>query len=86
MEDALLEKCWRVVGRSGSVIQCGIYPGEYQIEVRLTYGENAGAVQSRLVPDLEAGRKLAQQWLRTVLQVESAEEAWKRDYGADSTR
>jgi hypothetical protein len=75
MEQGQLEKCWRVVGRRGSVFQCGIYAEIYHVEVRLTYGENAGVVQSRLVADLHAGRNLAQRWLRTVLEIEGMEEA-----------
>jgi hypothetical protein len=68
-----LEKCWRVVGPTGSVFQCGIYPGHH-LEVRVSYGDNAGVMQSRLVGDVHAGRKLAHQWLRTVLDVERSEE------------
>ena len=70
-----LEKCWRVVGPTGSVFQCGIYPDGHHLEVRVSYGDNAGVVQSELVGDIDAGRKLAHHWLRTVLEVERAEEA-----------
>jgi hypothetical protein len=70
-----LEKCWRVVGRTGSEFQCGIYPDGHHLEVRVSYGDNAGVMQSRLVGDIHAGRKLAHQWLRTVLEVERFEEA-----------
>ena len=74
-EDGPLEKCWRVVGRTGSEFQCGIYLDGYHLEVRVSYGDNAGVMQSRLVGDIDAGRKLAHQWLRTVLEVERFEEA-----------
>ena len=73
-ENGPLEKCWRVVGRTGSVFQCGIYPDGHHLEVRVSYGDNAGVMQSRLVEDIHAGRKLAHQWLRTVLEVERFEE------------
>ncbi len=75
MEEAELEQCWRVVGRNGSVFECAIYLEGYYVEVRLSYGRNAGVVQSRLVADLDAGRKLAQQWLQKVLEIEGLEEA-----------
>jgi hypothetical protein len=69
------ERCWRVVGPTGSVFQCSIYPGGRHLEVRVSYGDNSGVMQSRLVGDVCTGRKLAHQWLRTVLEVERSEES-----------
>jgi hypothetical protein len=73
-ENGPLEKCWRVVGRTGSEFQCGIYPDGYHLEVRVSYGDNVGVMQSRLVGDIQAGRKLAHQWLRTVLECANSEQ------------
>ena len=69
-ENSQLEKCWRVIGRTGSVFQCDIYPDGDRIEVRISCDDIAGVTQSRLVCDIQAGRKLAHQWLRRVLEVE----------------
>ena len=70
----LVERCWRVVGRSGYVYKCEICRVDGRLQVRVRYGDH-DLVHCEPAQDIETGRDLGQQWLRRILELEDFEES-----------
>jgi len=72
MPEQLIETCWRVVSVNGNEFKCAIYGANGRREVRVTcVMDGAEArVHCEVVEDVNAARKVAHQWLRTVLKNE----------------
>jgi hypothetical protein len=73
MPEQLIETCWRLVSVNGNEFKCGIYGANSRREVRVTcVMDGAEArVHCEVVENIHDGRKLAQQWLRGVLDIEN---------------
>jgi hypothetical protein len=62
-----LEICWRVLEASSTrILTCAMFGGPTSgVELRLGYLVDT-PLHSRMVPDIESGRVLAQNWLDAV--------------------
>jgi hypothetical protein len=62
----LVERCWRFVGPSQRVFECGVYRTAAGLEVRAGYGE-LELIHSKMVASIDDGRELAAEWKQAVL-------------------
>lgn len=61
-----VEVCWRLVGPSRKVIECGIYRTDAGLEVRCGYSDD-DLVRSQFAIELGAARDLAEAWKQAAL-------------------
>jgi hypothetical protein len=70
----LLEVCWRVVGPTEKVIECGIYRTDVGLEVRCRYAEHVEHLfRSQFATEIAAARAIADEWKGAVLEKGFAE-------------
>jgi hypothetical protein len=63
----LLDTCWELVGRSGTVITCEIYEvGGIDVQLRARRDDN-DFIRIRRADNVAAARNLADQWRREAL-------------------
>lgn len=59
----LIEVCWRVVGPSQHVAECGIYRTDVGLDVRVSYSESVvHSIQSQFAVEIGAAREIADAW------------------------
>jgi hypothetical protein len=59
----LVEVCWRVVGPSKKVIDCGIYRTAVGLEVRCAYSERVeDFLRSQFANEIGMAREIAEAW------------------------
>ena len=63
----LREVCWRVVGPSQKVIECGIYRTDAGLEVRVGYSVN-DLMRSQFALDPGLAREIAAEWKDAAIQ------------------
>jgi hypothetical protein len=61
----LLETCWRFIGPSKKVFECGIYRTDAGLEVRAGYGPD-DLLRSQFVIEIGAAREIAGEWRQAV--------------------
>ena len=62
----LLEVCWRFVGPSQRVLECGVYTVATGLEVRAGYSAD-DIVRTQLTPDIDTARSIAAGWRLTLI-------------------
>jgi hypothetical protein len=62
----LLEMCWRFVGPSRKVFECGVYRTDISLEVRAGYGPE-DLVRSERAVEIGSARLIAAEWRNAVL-------------------
>jgi hypothetical protein len=62
----LLEVCWRVVGPSENVIECGIYRTDVGLEVRVGYSVEH-LIRSQFAVEIGTARETADEWKRAAI-------------------
>ena len=62
----LAEACWRMKGRNGRVLECGVYRTTTGLEVRCGYGERE-LLRSQYAVEIGTARDVAEQWRQAVL-------------------
>ena len=62
----LVETCWRLVGPSRRVVDCGICPTDLGFEVRAGYGE-ADLLHSQFAVEIGTARDLAMHWCQALI-------------------
>jgi hypothetical protein len=62
----LVEMCWRFVGPSRKVFECGVYRTEVSLEVRAGYGPD-DLVRSERAVEIGSARLIAAEWRKAVL-------------------
>jgi hypothetical protein len=64
----LLEVCWRVVGPSKKVIDCGIYRTDVGLEVRCAYSESVEhLIRSQFAIEIGTAREIAEAWKQAAI-------------------
>ena len=63
----LIEVCWRVVGPSTHVIECGIYRTDAGLEVRCGYSAEH-LLRSEFSTDIDIARDIADAWKHAVIE------------------
>jgi hypothetical protein len=63
----LIEVCWRVVGPSANVIECGIYRTDVGLEVRAGYSLD-NLLRSEFTTDIEFARHVATIWKEAAIE------------------
>jgi hypothetical protein len=62
----LVEMCWRFVGASRKVFECGLYRTDVSLEVRAGYGPD-DLVRSERAVEIGSARLIAAEWRKAVL-------------------
>ena len=62
----LVEMCWRVVGRTGSSVECGIYATDVGLEVRCGYGVDQ-LFRSQFANESRTAREIANEWRQAAI-------------------
>jgi len=64
----LLEVCWRVVGPSTKVVDCGIYRTDVGLEVRCAYSERGeDFLRSQFASEIGLAREIAEAWKQAAM-------------------
>jgi hypothetical protein len=62
----LVEMCWRFVGPSRKVFECGVYRTDVSLEVRAGYGPD-DLVRSERAVEVGSARLIAAEWRKAVI-------------------